>query len=99
MHQRPSPPLKGSLVQKSCHLFPGPQREGAVSGVDAVAVGEEERDRGGAVVGIGHGDPTWLAAHPGELAPFAICWFDNLTASDTMRSLTASGGDSVERLL
>ena len=48
--------IKGSLVEKWCDLFPGPQREGAVSGVDAIAVGEEEGDRGGRVVGIGHGD-------------------------------------------
>ena len=50
------PPLKGSFVQESCDLFPGPQREGAVSGVDAVAVGEEEGDRGGRVVGVGQGE-------------------------------------------
>ena len=50
--------IKGSLVQESCDLFPGPQRESAVSGVDAIAVGEEERDRGGRVVGVGQARPV-----------------------------------------
>ena len=49
--------VKRILVQKSCDLFPGPQRERAVSRVDALAIGEEEPDRGGGVVGIGYGDP------------------------------------------
>ena len=49
--------IKGSLVEKSCDLFPGSQREGAVSGVDADAVGEEELNRGASsVVGIGYGE-------------------------------------------
>ena len=61
--------VKGTFVEKSCDLFPGPQREGAVSGVDAVAVGEEERDRGGGVVGVGQGeagsdDPVGLGEDP-----------------------------------
>ncbi len=27
-------------------------------------------------------DPDWLAAHPGEQAPYAICWLENLSAED-----------------
>lgn len=26
-------------------------------------------------------NPQWLAAHPGDLAPYAICWLDNVTSS------------------
>ena len=48
--------VKGPFVQESCYLFPGSQREGAVSEVDAFGVGEEEGDRGGSVVGIGQGE-------------------------------------------
>lgn len=28
---------------------------------------------------------AWFAAHPGDLAPYAVCWFDLLTASDAAR--------------
>ena len=36
---------------------------------------------------------AWRAAHPGEFAAWAICWFDNLSPGDagTVRSLPASG--------
>ena len=36
---------------------------------------------------------AWRAAHPGEFAAWAICWFDNLSPWDagTVRSLPASG--------
>ena len=27
-------------------------------------------------------DSAWLAQHPGELAPYAICWFDHLSPGD-----------------
>ena len=41
-------------------------------------------------------DPGWLAAHPGELAPYAICWFDNLSPNDAaiVRSLPPGSGES-----
>ena len=29
-------------------------------------------------------DPAWLSQHPGELAPYAICWFDHLPSGDSM---------------
>ena len=28
---------------------------------------------------------AWFAAHPGEVAPYAVCWFDLLAASDGAR--------------
>ena len=36
---------------------------------------------------------AWRAAHPGEFAAWAICWFDNLSPGDAarVRSLPASG--------
>jgi hypothetical protein len=35
------------------------------------------------------GDPAWFAAHPGEIAPYAVCWFDLLSSSNAaiVRSL------------
>lgn len=29
-------------------------------------------------------DPDWLDAHPGEQAPYAICWLENLSAEDQL---------------
>lgn len=39
-------------------------------------------------------DPAWLAAHPGDVAPFAICWFDMLTPANTaiVRALPSADG-------
>jgi len=39
-------------------------------------------------------NPAWLAAHPGEIAPYAVCWFDWLSASDAaaVRALPSSDG-------
>jgi hypothetical protein len=28
-------------------------------------------------------DPVWLAAHPGDQAPYAICWLEFLSSADT----------------
>jgi len=41
-------------------------------------------------------DPTWIAQHPGELAPYAICWFDYLSPGDRtkVRSLPPADGQS-----
>ncbi|MFM8535379.1 MAG: hypothetical protein ACKOEC_17615 [Acidimicrobiia bacterium] len=41
------------------------------------------------------GDPAWLAGHPGELASYAVCWFDLLPSADAarVRSLPASTND------
>lgn len=37
-------------------------------------------------------DPAWLAAHPGEQAPYALCWLDHVPQSAQLRALP--GGDS-----
>jgi hypothetical protein len=39
-------------------------------------------------------DPGWLTAHPGELAPFAVCWFDNLSPSNGAAVRALPAGDS-----
>ena len=41
-------------------------------------------------------NPAWLAQHPGEFAPYAICWFDNLVPAhaDIVRGLPAADGRS-----
>ena len=36
-------------------------------------------------------DAAWLAAHPGEQAPYALCWLDNVAQSAQLRALP--GGD------
>lgn len=38
-------------------------------------------------------DPGWLASHPGELAPYGICWFDLLPAADAARVRALPPGD------
>ena len=40
------------------------------------------------------GDPAWLAAHPGDVAPYAVCWFDWLTPGNTaaVRALPSADG-------
>ena len=48
--------IKRLLVQESRDLFPGSQREGVVSGVDAARIREKERDRDIAVVRIGNSE-------------------------------------------
>lgn len=40
-------------------------------------------------------DPTWAAAHPGEQAPYAICWLDAFTDSETTQLRALPGGDGV----
>jgi hypothetical protein len=37
-------------------------------------------------------DPAWLSAHPGEQAPYAICWLDFLGA-DSARARSLPAGD------
>lgn len=39
-------------------------------------------------------DPAWLASHPGELAPYGICWFDLLPAADAARVRALPPGDA-----
>ena len=41
-------------------------------------------------------NPAWLASHPGEFAPWGICWFDHLPPGDAaiVRSLPAGSGES-----
>jgi hypothetical protein len=36
---------------------------------------------------------AWFAAHSGELAPFAICWLDNLSNGDAARARALPAGD------
>lgn len=38
-------------------------------------------------------NPAWFAAHPGELAPYAICWLDNLSGGDAARARALPAGD------
>jgi hypothetical protein len=38
-------------------------------------------------------DPGWLASHPGEMAPYGICWFDLLPAADAARVRALPPGD------
>jgi len=38
-------------------------------------------------------DPAWLATHPGELAPYGVCWLDHLTAGDAARVRALPPGD------
>lgn len=38
-------------------------------------------------------DPAWLSSHPGELAPYGICWLDNLSAGDAARVRALPPGD------
>lgn len=44
-------------------------------------------------------NPAWLVAHPGEFAPYAICWLDNLSPADTavVRSLPPGSSESGAR--
>ncbi len=39
-------------------------------------------------------NPAWLALHPDEFAPYAICWFDHLSPGDAgiVRSLPPADG-------
>jgi hypothetical protein len=39
-------------------------------------------------------DPAWFAAHNNDIAPYAVCWFDWLAASDaaTVRALPSADG-------
>lgn len=39
-------------------------------------------------------DPSWFAAHNNDIAPYAVCWFDWLSASDsaTVRALPSADG-------
>ena len=39
-------------------------------------------------------DAAWWAAHPGDVAPFALCWFDMLTPANTaiVRGLPSADG-------
>ena len=41
-------------------------------------------------------NPAWLATHPGEFAPYAICWLDYLAPADAavVRSLPAGSSES-----
>jgi len=38
-------------------------------------------------------NPAWLAGHGGELAPYGICWLDNLSGSDSARVRSLPPGD------
>ena len=40
-------------------------------------------------------DAAWLAAHPGEQAPYGICWLDNLSPADTAIVRSLPGADGV----
>ena len=40
-------------------------------------------------------DAAWRAAHPGDQAAWAICWFDNLSPSDAARVRSLPSADSV----
>lgn len=39
-------------------------------------------------------DPAWFAAHPGDVAPYAVCWFDYVSAANgaAVRALPSSDG-------
>lgn len=39
---------------------------------------------------------AWLASHPGDQAPYGVCWFDNLSAGDAarVRSLPPADGQA-----
>lgn len=41
------------------------------------------------------GDASWLAGHPGEQAPYALCWLRNFPAADTAKLEALPGGDGV----
>lgn len=40
-------------------------------------------------------DADWLAAHPGEQAPYAVCWLDYLTSVESTQLRALPGGDGV----
>lgn len=38
-------------------------------------------------------DPAWLSAHPGEQAPYALCWLDDFSAEESAALHALPGGD------
>lgn len=40
-------------------------------------------------------DPAWLAAHPGDNAPYGVCWFDWLSAANAASVRALPAADSI----
>jgi hypothetical protein len=85
----------------SMTTFLSTREEIAAGDVLATAVGHQTTGNTGFDWGVydlrqrnaASADPSWFAAHSGELAPYAICWLDNLSGADAARARALPAGD------